>query len=52
MLITACKYIGNSRTPKTLETLTPDETSTAVWTAAIAVIIASPRIPFQRRQQQ
>ncbi len=28
-----------------METLTPDGTSTAVWTAAIAVIIATERIP-------
>jgi hypothetical protein len=37
--------LATAGTPKTLETLTPDETSTAVWTAAIAVIIATPRIP-------
>ncbi len=30
---------------KRLQTLTPGKTSTAVWTAAIAVIIATPRIP-------
>jgi hypothetical protein len=53
MSITACKYIGNSRDANNVgNTNTTDETSTAVWTAAIAVIIAPPRIPFQRRQQQ
>ncbi len=37
--------MATAGTAKTLETLTPDETSTAVCTAAIAVIIATPRIP-------